>query len=94
MNDRLLYVGKAKCLRERVGSYFGETSFASSSQTAPFAGRSQAHEYEECGSELEALLVERRLIAELLPVLKPTAQAFRGLSISATFQRSFSAPDL
>ncbi len=77
VNNRLLYVGKAKCLRERVGSYFGETSLRRPPKIRRLLAEIKRLEYEECGSELEALLVERRLIAERLPILNRQHKRFK-----------------
>ncbi|HVF84648.1 MAG TPA: hypothetical protein VM821_01595 [Abditibacteriaceae bacterium] len=77
VNERLLYIGKAKCLRERVGSYFGETSLRRPPKLRRLLAEIKRLEYEECGSELEALLVERRLIAEHLPILNRQHKRFK-----------------
>lgn len=77
VNERLLYVGKAKCLRDRVGSYFGETSLRRPPKLRRLLAEIKRLEYEECGSELEALLVERRLIAERLPILNRQHKRFK-----------------
>jgi len=77
VNERLLYIGKAKCLRERVGSYFGETSLRRPPKLRRLLAEIKRLEYEECGSELEALLVERRLIAERLPILNRQHKRFK-----------------
>ena len=77
INNRLLYIGKAKCLRERVGSYFGETSLRRPPKIRRLLAEIKRLEYEECGSELEALLVERRLIAERLPILNRQHKRFK-----------------
>ncbi len=67
-DDRLLYIGKAKCLRERVRSYFGETSLKRPPKLRRLLAEITRLEWYECGSELEALLLERRLIAERKPI--------------------------
>ncbi len=77
INNRLLYIGKAKCLRERVGSYFGETSLRRPPKLRRLLAEIKRLEHEECGSELEALLVERRLIAERLPILNRQHKRFK-----------------
>ena len=77
INERLLYIGKAKCLRERVGSYFGETRLRRPPKLRRLLAEIKRLEYEECGSELEALLVERRLIAERLPILNRQHKRFK-----------------
>ena len=74
--DRLLYVGKAKCLRDRVRSYFAETSLRRPPKLRRLLAEIKRLEYQVCGSELEALLVERRLIAELLPILNRQHKRF------------------
>lgn len=68
-NDRLLYIGKAKCLRERVRSYFADTSLKRPPKLRRLLAEITRLEWDECGSELEALLLERRLIAERQPIL-------------------------
>lgn len=77
INNRLLYIGKSKCLRERVGSYFGETSLRRPPKIRRLLAEIKRLEWEECGSELEALLVERRLIAERLPILNRQHKRFK-----------------
>ena len=74
--ERLLYIGKAKCLRERVGSYFGETSLRRPPKIRRLLAEIRRIEHQVCGSELEALLVERRLIAERLPILNRQHKRF------------------
>ena len=74
--ERLLYVGKAKCLRERVGSYFSETSLRRPRKLRRLLAEVRRIEHQICGSELEALLVERRLIAERLPILNRQHKRF------------------
>jgi excinuclease ABC subunit C len=65
---RIIYVGKAKSLRKRVAQYFqakrGHTVF-----TSRVALEATDLETVECGSEVEALLLENRLIKELQPRL-------------------------
>jgi excinuclease UvrABC nuclease subunit len=61
---RVIYVGKAKNLRSRAGSYF--------LQAAENADRVLGHEiatstYVECESEVDALLMESRLIKDVQP---------------------------
>lgn len=67
--DRLIYIGKASCLRERVGSYFADTSVRRSTKLRRLLAEVQRVEYRQCGSELEAMLLERLLIAERRPLL-------------------------
>lgn len=66
LDGALLYVGKSVKLRSRARSYFGpqggHTTF-----TARLKAEAKWVAHRACGSELEALLVEARLIARLLP---------------------------
>jgi DNA polymerase-3 subunit epsilon len=65
-DGRVLYVGKAANLRRRVRSYFGPQG-----QHGRLIGRAleglERVDHEVCGSELEALLREGRLLRELTP---------------------------
>lgn len=65
-DKRLLYVGKSVRLRGRARSYFGPQG-----GHTPFTARLKSEAkwvaHRACGSELEALLVEARLITRLLP---------------------------
>jgi DNA polymerase III subunit epsilon len=63
---RLLYVGKSVCLRQRVRSYFGETA-GRYRKLRRLRSRVAAVEWIETGSELEALLLESRLVKERHP---------------------------
>lgn len=73
---RLLYVGKAKCLRERVRSYFADTAQPRSAKLKRLLAEIESFEWHEVGSELEALLLERRLIAERRPLLNRQLKRF------------------
>lgn len=75
-NDRLLYVGKAKCLRERVRSYFADTSLPRPTKIKRLLAEIVRYEVRPVGSELEALLLERRLIAEMQPLLNRQHKRF------------------
>ena len=62
----VLYVGKAKNLRNRVSSYFAE-SHTQGTKLAKMMRAVKDISYEETGSELSALLLESRKIKELRP---------------------------
>jgi DNA polymerase-3 subunit epsilon len=62
----ILYIGKAKSLRERVRSYFAYGA-AHTTKIREMVGRVRKIEIEETGSELGALLLESRLIKEHQP---------------------------
>ncbi len=76
MNDRLLYIGKAKCLRERVRSYFANTQQPRPAKIKRLLLEITRMDFQEVGSELEALLLERRLIAERQPILNRQHKRF------------------
>src|SRR5262249_34259172 len=63
---RLLYVGKARDLRERVGSYFAART-RPDPRTEAWLGSVARIEHERSGSELEALLREANQIAVRAP---------------------------
>ncbi len=75
-NDRLLYIGKAKVLRERVRSYFSDTSLPRPQKIKRLLAEIERFEVRPVGSELEALLLERRLIAEMQPLLNRQLKRF------------------
>ncbi len=63
----VLYVGKAIDLRRRLASYRSDHPSNRSRKTRRLLARVEFISWEECGSELEALLLENRLIQELRP---------------------------
>ena len=87
----LLYVGKATCLRDRVGSYFNGDSHVSG-KIAELVNHVWQIETRPMRSALEAALVEARLIRELKPpynrMLKSAAPAwFIRVDLSDPFPR-------
>ena len=62
----IIYVGKAKSLRSRVGSYFS-TKFLDGTKTKSLVERIVDLEYIEALSELEALILESKLIKKYKP---------------------------
>jgi len=90
----LLYVGKARRLRERVGSYF---TAAVNARTAELISHVYVIETRVARSALEAALLESELIRELKPpynrMLKSVAPAyFIKLDLSDEFPRITVAP--
>lgn len=75
-NSRLLYIGKAKNLRNRVRSYFAETRLQRPPKLRRLLAEIERMEVRHCGSELEALLLERCLIAEYRPTLNRALKRF------------------
>lgn len=64
---RVIYVGKAKNLRSRAGSYFlkaAQTEY----RTANWVNEICDIDYMECESEVDALLAESRLIKDVQPI--------------------------
>ncbi len=65
-NDQIIYVGKAKILKNRVKQYF-QTGIRRSSKIELMIGRIAWFEYIVVDSELEALVLENNLIKEHSP---------------------------
>jgi excinuclease ABC subunit C len=63
---RVIYVGKAKNLRSRAGSYFLKAA-AEDSRTAGLVREIRDIDYLDAESEVDALLVEARLIKDIQP---------------------------
>lgn len=62
----VIYIGKAKNLRSRAGSYFQATA-AEELRTAEWIHEIADIDYMECESEVDALLTENRLIKDIQP---------------------------
>jgi excinuclease ABC subunit C len=63
---RVIYVGKAKNLRARAGSYFLKAATVDP-RTAKLVEEIRDIDYLEAESEIDALLIEARLIKDILP---------------------------
>ncbi|HEY3322444.1 MAG TPA: GIY-YIG nuclease family protein [Planctomycetota bacterium] len=72
--DREIYVGKALSLRKRVRQYFDEKR-PFDQKTADLVARIHAIEFCECQSEVEAFLLENRLIKDLQPIFNIHAKS-------------------
>jgi len=66
INNTIIYVGKAKILRHRVGSYFN-TSIEAGTKTHALVNRINDLEWVEVGTELEAFVLEAELIKKYKP---------------------------
>ena len=62
----VIYIGKAKNLRSRAGSYFQSTA-EREARTAEWIHEIADIDYMECDSEVDALLTENRLIKDIQP---------------------------
>ncbi|MBU6385009.1 MAG: nucleotide excision repair endonuclease, partial [Planctomycetes bacterium] len=62
----VIYIGKAKNLRSRAGSYFQSTA-EKEARTAEWIHQIADIDYMECASEVDALLTENRLIKDIQP---------------------------
>jgi excinuclease ABC subunit C len=65
-SGQVIYVGKAKNLRSRAGSYFLKAA-ALEMRTAHWVSEIADLDFMECESEVDALLVESRLIKDIQP---------------------------
>ena len=68
--NRVIYVGKATCLPDRVASYFVPSVISSGNlgpKKQPMLGLIEDFEFLECEGEWEALLTENRLIKDIRP---------------------------
>lgn len=72
----IIYVGKAKSLRERVRSYFYGTEF-STGKTAEMLREIHRLEWQKADSELEALLIESREIKAFKPKFNVIGKKYR-----------------
>ncbi|MDR2438827.1 MAG: excinuclease ABC subunit UvrC [Planctomycetaceae bacterium] len=63
---RVIYIGKAKDLRNRAGSYFHKAALEDS-RTAPLIPEIRDIDFIETESEVDALLLEARLIKDIQP---------------------------
>ncbi len=64
--SRVIYIGKAKSLRSRAGSYFLKQA-AKDSRTSLWIGEIADIDFIDCESEVEAVLMESRLIKDIQP---------------------------
>lgn len=65
--DKILYIGKAKSLRDRVKSYFRAPIIRLGPKTAQLVSQINSTDHIEVASEMEALLLESRLIKKFHP---------------------------
>ena len=73
----VIYVGKATNLRSRAGSYFLKAALTDT-RTGHWVGEIADADFMECESEVDALLVESRLIKDCLLYTSPSPRDQRG----------------
>ncbi|WP_069999733.1 GIY-YIG nuclease family protein [Cellulosilyticum sp. I15G10I2] len=64
----IIYVGKSKALKKRVSSYFGKTIKDEKHKMKRMVASIVSFDYQETDTELDALLLECKLIKELKPI--------------------------
>ena len=85
----VLYVGKALNLRRRIASYFHQRR-RQPSKVRRMIGRARAVTVHATGSELEALLLESRLIKQELPPFNQLSTAYSALPfVKLTLDEAF-----
>lgn len=94
-SSKILYIGKAKSLRARVRTYTYR-NYRHSRRTRRLVRLTKSLDYILCGSELEALLLESRLIKEHLPEYNVFQRRFRNypfvkITLNEEFPRIFVA---
>jgi len=92
-SSQILYIGKAKSLKDRVRSYTYR-HYKHSKRTRQLVRKTRSVDYQLCGSELEALLVESRLIKEHLPEYNVMQRRYRNypfikITLNEKFPRVF-----
>jgi len=92
-SSQILYIGKAKSLKERVRSYTYQ-NYRHSRRTRRLIRSAKLVDYILCGSELEALLLESRLIKEHLPEFNIAQRRYRNfpfikITLNEKFPRVF-----
>lgn len=83
---RVLYIGKARSLRERVSTYFHASYQAEDPKVGRLMAETRDLDVLECPTEVEALLAEARLIKDVQPPFNSRQKddkSFRMLEITA-----------
>lgn len=75
-NDEIIYIGKAKSLKERLGSYFYHNT-SHSTKVKKLVRFVHKVEWETTGSELSALLAESRMIKSHKPRFNSAIKSYR-----------------
>lgn len=92
-HGKIIYIGKAKSLRDRVRAYTYH-HYKHSNRTRQLVKKTKSVDYILCGSELEALLLESKLIKENLPDFNIMQRRFRNypfikITLNEEFPRIF-----
>lgn len=83
---RVLYIGKARSLRDRVSTYFSAAAQAEDPKVGRLMRRARDVDFLECATEVDALLAEARLIKDVKPpfnVQMRDDKSFRMLELTA-----------
>ena len=89
-SGRVIYIGKAKNLRSRAGSYFLKAA-AEDPRTAKLVLEIRDIDYLDAESEIDALLMEARLIKDILPKFNRDLRDDKIVSLPGDFHaRGFS----
>jgi excinuclease ABC subunit C len=91
---RVLYVGKAKSIRKRVGSHFSGRSARTATAATELLSRIDRIEVVETANEAEALLAEQRFIKQHRPLFNirlrdDKSYPYIGISLDETFPRVY-----
>src|SRR5713226_4552212 len=97
-NDQVIYVGKAKCLKDRLASYYNQPLGYTRKMDGLLQNVKEI-ETRVLGSELEALLVESQLIKQLQPAYNVQLRnyelyPFIKIDIQHTFPRVYSTREV
>ena len=88
-NDEIIYIGKAKNLKERLGSYFYH-NVSHSTKVRKLVRYVHRVDWETTGSELSALLAESRMIKSHKPRFNSAIKSYRKFPfIKIDVQRTF-----
>ena len=88
---RVIYVGKAKNLRSRAGSYFNKAA-AEDKRICDWIGEVADIDFLAADSEVDALLLEARLIKDIQPQAQPGSQRTTSRSPTSRSPRATTSP--
>ncbi|GAB4141469.1 MAG: DEDD exonuclease domain-containing protein [Ignavibacteriales bacterium] len=90
--DKIIYIGKSKSLRQRIGNHFQESAPKKSKKIIK---KSSLFEYEETKSELSALIKESELIKEFNPKFNVLLKKYpKSYFLKMNIPSSFPMPEM